>query len=205
MNTYRNSHRRGRRIFIRLALGLVALGLVGGGAYASLALAGRPFSNRIRELPIESLLPGDPKREAILKEEATIDRLRGQAPPSPAGSPAESWDPDVEGGIDESGESPYPGREGLVITNAWHSGLTDAGKLTHVYACLEDGTGLVVFALSDLQSGLEEVHKEYRLPARSGAPRITAATGSVVEIRTSIGRLFEFDVERRVLSPADGR
>jgi hypothetical protein len=206
MNTYRASHRRGRRrIIIRLALGLIALGVVGWGAYASVALAGRPFGNRIRELPVESLQPGDPKREAILQEEATIERLRGKIPPSAAGSRAESWDPDVKSGIDDSGESPYPGREGLVIINAWHSGLTGAGKLTHVYVGLEDGTGLVVFAVSDLESGLEEVHSEYALPGGSGTPRITTARGSVVEIQTSTGLVFEFDLQRRVLSPAGRR
>jgi hypothetical protein len=206
MKTCRTSHRRDRRrIVIRLALGLVAFGLLGGGAYASVALTGRPFGNRIRELPVESLQPGDPKREAILQEEATIERLLGQVPPSEAGSPAESWDPEVKSGIDDSGESPYPGREGLLITNAWHSGLTGAGKLTHVYVGLEDGAGVVVFAVSDLQSGLEEVHTEYSLPAGSGAPRIVGATGSVLKIRTSTGRLFEFDLQRRMLSPAGGK
>jgi hypothetical protein len=205
MNAYRTSHWRARRrITTWLALGLVALGLVGGGAYASVALGGRPLGNRIRELAVESLQPGDPKREAILQEEATIERLRGLAAPSAAGSPAESWDPDVESGIDDSGESPYPRREGLAITSAWHSGLTAARKLLHVYVGLEDGTGLVVFAVSDLESGLEEIHTEYPLPAGSGTPRVTAATDSVVEIRTSAGRLFEFDLQRRVLSPANG-
>ena len=190
-----------RRLLVKWAVVGVTFSLVGGSTFVSLALAGRFSTHRPREIAIESLDPGDPKREAILQEEARIERLRRQAPPPEAGPPAEMWDPEVAAGIDDSGESPYPQRRGLVIVNAWHSGLSPAGKLTHLYAATEDGHGLVIFAVTDLLSGLEESHHEYALPGDAGTPRIVVAASGFVNIETSRGLRLSFDLAEGTLVP----
>jgi hypothetical protein len=203
MNTKMMVHRLRRSRLARLGMtGGVALLVGATGLFVAVAAAGQFGGARRSEVAVQSLEPGSEKRQILQKEAQTAERLQGMSPPPIQGRPvAQGTFSGVVAHIEESTESAFPQRRSLHVSNFWSSDLNADHQITVVTAAEEFGRGLIIVSTLDLDTGIEQIQREIPLPVDSGTPRIVGFSGGILDIDSSSGSAFTFDVETMQLTP----